>query len=80
METVPNTGSERWFYHMSSAMPTINMAATGANIKVLLKARGLKVADVQAICGLAAVLFLSCLIRISDYTTFLDVNTVTIDA
>ena len=30
-----------------SAAPTINMAATGANIKFLLKARGLKVADVQ---------------------------------
>ncbi len=36
---------------MSSATPTINMAATGANIKALLKARGLKVADVQIICG-----------------------------
>ena len=34
-----------------SAAPTINMAATGANIRSLLKARGLKVADVQAICG-----------------------------
>ena len=29
----------------------LNMAATGANIKALLKARGLKVADVQIICG-----------------------------
>ena len=36
---------------MSSTMPTINMAATGANIKGLLKARGLKVADVQIMCG-----------------------------
>ena len=36
---------------MSSTMPTINMAATGANIKALLKAKGLKVADVQATCG-----------------------------
>ena len=36
---------------MSSTTPTINMAATGANIKALLKARGLKVADVQNRCG-----------------------------
>ena len=36
---------------MSSTMPTINMAATGANIKTLLKARGLKVAHVQNMCG-----------------------------
>ncbi len=36
---------------MSSATPTINMEATGANIKALLKARGLKVADVQNRCG-----------------------------
>ena len=35
---------------MSSTMPTINMAATGANIKALLKARNLKVADVQNTC------------------------------
>ncbi len=34
-----------------SAASTINMAATGTNIKSLLKARGIKVADVQAICG-----------------------------
>ena len=34
-----------------STAPTINMAATGANIKSLLKARGLKVADVQNMCG-----------------------------
>ena len=27
------------------------MAATGANIKALLKSKGLKVADVQNICG-----------------------------
>ena len=32
-------------------MPTINMAATGANIKALIKARGLKVADIQNGCG-----------------------------
>ena len=36
---------------MSSATPTINIAATGANIKALIKARGLKVADVQNRCG-----------------------------
>ena len=36
---------------MLSATPTINMAATGANIKALLKARGLMVADVQNRCG-----------------------------
>ena len=35
----------------ATAAPTINMAATGANIKALLKARGLKVADVQIMCG-----------------------------
>ena len=32
---------------MSSDTPTINMAATGANIKALIKTKGLKVADVQ---------------------------------
>ena len=36
---------------VATAAPTINMAATGANIKALLKARGLKVADVQIMCG-----------------------------
>ena len=36
---------------MSSTMPTINMAATGSNIRALLKAKGLKVADVQHTCG-----------------------------
>ena len=34
-----------------SAAPTINMAATGANIKALIKNKGLKVADVQNRCG-----------------------------
>ncbi len=34
-----------------SATPTINMAATGANIKTLLKSKGLKIADVQNMCG-----------------------------
>jgi transcriptional regulator with XRE-family HTH domain len=36
---------------MSSDTPTINMAATGANIKALIRNKGLKVADVQARCG-----------------------------
>ena len=36
---------------MSSDMPTINMAATGANIKALIKNKGLRVADVQIRCG-----------------------------
>lgn len=31
--------------------PTINMTATGANIKSLIKTRGLKVADVQNMLG-----------------------------
>ena len=35
----------------ATAAPTINMAATAANIKALLKAKGLKVADVQNMCG-----------------------------
>ena len=36
---------------MSSETPTINMTATGANIRALLKTKGLKVADVQHGCG-----------------------------
>ena len=36
---------------MSSDTPTINMAATGANIRVLIRARGLTIADVQNGCG-----------------------------
>lgn len=36
---------------MSSAAPTINLTATGANIKALLRRRGLRVADVQNRCG-----------------------------
>ena len=36
---------------MSSDTPTINMAATGANIRALIKNKGLKVADVQIRCG-----------------------------
>ena len=36
---------------VATAAPTINMAATGANIKALLKSNGLKVTDVQNMCG-----------------------------
>ena len=36
---------------MWTATPTINMTATGANIKALIRAKGLKVADVQDIFG-----------------------------
>ena len=36
---------------MSSDTPTINMAATGANIRALIKNKGLKVVDVQNRCG-----------------------------
>lgn len=36
---------------MSSDTPTINMAATGANIRALIKNKGLRVADVQNRCG-----------------------------
>ncbi len=36
---------------MLTATPTINMTATGANIKALIRAKGLKVADVQDIFG-----------------------------
>jgi transcriptional regulator with XRE-family HTH domain len=32
-------------------MPTINMTATGANIKALIKAKGLKITDIQNGCG-----------------------------
>ncbi|MBP3797328.1 MAG: helix-turn-helix transcriptional regulator [Ruminococcus sp.] len=32
-------------------MPMVNMAATGANIKALIKANGLKVSDIQNKCG-----------------------------
>ena len=31
--------------------PTINMAATGANIRALIKTRGLTISDVQNRCG-----------------------------
>lgn len=36
---------------MLTATPIINMTATGANIKALIRAKGLKVADVQDIFG-----------------------------
>ena len=36
---------------MLTATPTINMTATGANIKALIRAKGLKVADLQDIFG-----------------------------
>ncbi|WP_294474989.1 helix-turn-helix domain-containing protein [uncultured Ruminococcus sp.] len=36
---------------MLAANPTINMTATGANIKALIRTRGLKVAEVQNILG-----------------------------
>ena len=36
---------------VATAAPTIDMTATGANIKALLKSKGLKVADVQNMCG-----------------------------
>lgn len=36
---------------MPIAVPTINMTATGANIKALIKTKGLKVTDVQNILG-----------------------------
>ena len=32
-------------------MVTVNMTATGANIKNMMKARNIKVKDVQAVCG-----------------------------
>ena len=36
---------------MSTEMPVINMTATGSNIKALIRANGLKVTDVQRLCG-----------------------------
>ena len=33
------------------AIPTINLEATGSNIKSLMKSRGLKVAELQSVCG-----------------------------
>ena len=34
-----------------SRMPVIDVAATGANIKAIMRSKGFKVADVQARCG-----------------------------
>ncbi|MBO4866782.1 MAG: helix-turn-helix transcriptional regulator [Ruminococcus sp.] len=34
-----------------SSTPTINMEATGANIKSLIKANGLKISEIQAVYG-----------------------------
>jgi transcriptional regulator with XRE-family HTH domain len=36
---------------MPIAAPTIDMIATGANIRALIKGKGLKVADVQTVFG-----------------------------
>lgn len=36
---------------MSANMPVVNMTATGSNIKALIKAKGLKITDVQNVCG-----------------------------
>jgi transcriptional regulator with XRE-family HTH domain len=36
---------------MITTMPMVNMAATGANIKALMKAKGLKVSEVQNMYG-----------------------------
>lgn len=36
---------------MTFALPTVNLEATGANIKALIKANGLKVSEIQTICG-----------------------------
>ena len=33
------------------SMPVIDVAATGANIKTIMRAKGFRVADVQARCG-----------------------------
>ena len=34
-------------------MPTIDMAATGANIRRLRKAAGMTIADIQVLCGIS---------------------------
>lgn len=36
---------------MSGTVPTVNMTATGENIKTLIKAKGLKVSEIQAVYG-----------------------------
>ena len=36
---------------MSMTMPVVNMTATGSNIKALIKAHGLKITEIQNVCG-----------------------------
>lgn len=36
---------------MSTEMPVINMTETGSNIKNLIKENGLRIAEVQELCG-----------------------------
>lgn len=36
---------------MTTVVPMIDMTATGANIRALIRAKGLRVTDVQHICG-----------------------------
>lgn len=37
---------------MSTTMPTVNMTATGSNIKALIKENGLKITEIQKIYGM----------------------------
>lgn len=37
---------------MSTKMPTVNMTATGSNIKALIKANGLKITEIQNAYGM----------------------------
>lgn len=36
---------------MSASMPTVNMTVTASNIKALIKAHGLKITEIQNVCG-----------------------------
>ena len=36
---------------MSMTMPVVNMTATGSNMKALIKAHGLKITEIQNVCG-----------------------------
>ncbi len=36
---------------MTTVVPMIDMTATGANIRALIRSKGLRVTDVQHICG-----------------------------
>ena len=36
---------------MSMSIPVVNMTATGANIKALIKEHGLKITEIQNVCG-----------------------------